>query len=108
MSDFCYGWPVFNRVFRQAALMDRAMERMGADRAVAVRLEKGVAWYEARTRCIECVHDQRCRGWLAVDASLGADADFCPNAGFYASVKQRGLERRGKRARCSEPSSSGP
>lgn len=39
MSDFCYGWPVYNRIFRQAELMDRMMEHVGANRSVAVRLD---------------------------------------------------------------------
>ena len=31
MSDFCYGRPMLNRIFRQAELMDRVMERLGID-----------------------------------------------------------------------------
>ena len=83
MSDFCYGWPVYNRVFRQAELMDRMMERMGVDPSVAVRRENGMAWYEARTRCIDCVHERRCRSWFEPSSSSGAEPDFCPNARFF-------------------------
>ena len=28
MRDLCYEWPVLNRIFRQAALMDKMMEQV--------------------------------------------------------------------------------
>jgi hypothetical protein len=48
MSDFCYSRSMFDRVFRQAELMDRMMERVGVNAAAAVRVDKGMAWYEAQ------------------------------------------------------------
>ena len=64
MSDFCYGRPMLNRIFRQAELMDRVMERVGVDLPVAARLDRGMAWYEARTKCIACCNERQCRAWL--------------------------------------------
>ena len=54
MSDFCYSRPMLKRVLKQAELMDRMRERLGVGAATAARLDKGTAWYEARTRCIAC------------------------------------------------------
>jgi Family of unknown function (DUF6455) len=88
MSDFCYSWPLFNRVFRQAARMDRMLDRVGVSPSVAVRLESGIAWYEARTRCIECVHEQCCRNWLESTSPSSAEPDFCPNAQFFEECKE--------------------
>ena len=88
MSDFCYSWPLFNRVFRQAARMDRMMDRVGVSPSVAVRLESGMAWYEARTRCIDCVNEQSCRNWLESASPLSAAPDFCPNAQFFQECKE--------------------
>jgi len=88
MSDFCYSWPIFSRVLRQAELMDRMMDRVGASPSVAVRLESGMAWYEARTRCIDCVHDQRCRDWLQSASPSSAEPDFCPNAQFFRECRK--------------------
>ena len=61
MSDFCYSRSMFDRVFRQAELMDRMMERVGVNAAAAARIDKGMAWYEARTKCIACCSDRQCR-----------------------------------------------
>lgn len=83
MSDFCYSWPVFNRVFRQAEVMDRMMERVGVRPAVAVRIDQGMAWYDARTKCIDCLAEQQCRWWLESADASAAPPDFCPNAQFF-------------------------
>lgn len=88
MSDSCYSWPLFNRVSRQATRMDHMMERVGVSPSVAVRLESGMAWYEARTRCIDCVHEQCCRNWLESASPLSAAPDFCPNAQFFQECKE--------------------
>lgn len=90
MSDFCHSWPVYNRVFRQAELMDRVMERLGAKQSVAVRRENGMAWYEARTKCIDCVHERQCRNWLEATTSSDAGSDFCPNARFFDECREGG------------------
>ena len=88
MSDLCYGWPVYNRIFRQAELMDRMMEHVGANQSVAVRLENGMAWYEARTRCIDGAHERQCRNWLELGSNASrAKPDFCPNARFFQSCQ---------------------
>ena len=65
MSDFCYSRPMLDRVFRQAELMDRMMERVGVNAAAAARVDKGMAWYEARTKCMACCSERQCRDWLA-------------------------------------------
>lgn len=83
MGDFCYGWQIFSRVFRQAELMDRMMKRIGVRRAVAVRVDQGMAWYDARTKCIDCLADRQCRGWLENTDETAIPHDFCPNAQFF-------------------------
>ena len=82
MSDFCYSRPMLDRVFRQAELMDRVMERLGVDPAMAARVDRGTAVYEARTRCIACSHERECRHWLEGSGVHASPADFCPNADF--------------------------
>jgi hypothetical protein len=64
MSDFCYSRPMLHRVLQQAEPMDRMMERLGVDLATAARLEKGMAWYEARCQCIACHSERQCQEWL--------------------------------------------
>lgn len=82
MSDFCYSWPMFNRIFRQVDLMDRMMEAVGVSPATAARVDKGEAWYEARTNCISCCHECECRNWLECSEGLPLPPNFCPNVGF--------------------------
>ena len=85
MSDFCYSRPMLNRVIRQAELMDRMMERVGVDPAAAARIDRGMASYEARTRCIACCSERQCRDWLArSDAEASSEPpQFCHNAKFF-------------------------
>lgn len=89
MSDFCYSWPVFNRISRRVELMDRMMERVGATPAVAVRIDQGMAWYGARAKCIDCAQERECRSWLENSDGTGTSPDFCPNAQFFRQCNIR-------------------
>jgi hypothetical protein len=91
MSDRGYDRPMLDRVFRHAELMDRMMERVGIDAAAAARLEKGVALYKARTRCIGCCRERQCSDRLArsdSDAS-GAPPEFCSDAEFFRRLRTK-------------------
>lgn len=90
MTDFCYRRPMMQRVLRTAKLMDRMMQCVGVEPARAARLDKGMAWFEARSRCIACVHEQRCRDWIAGRTGTTASAPpaFCQNAEFFHLAKQ--------------------
>lgn len=90
MSDFCYSWPMLKRVHDQAELMDRVMEAIGLAPARAARIDRGMAFYEARTRCIECVRDGPCRDWLAgLPAGKAPHPPaFCCNAAFFDRAKK--------------------
>ena len=94
MTDFCFEWPIFNRVLRQAAMMDRMMQRAGVEPGVAVRLDKGGAYYAARTRCIECPAADRCHGWLDEAAGGSLPPDFCPNVAFFKRCIETATARR--------------
>jgi hypothetical protein len=90
MSDFCYSQPMLKRVLRKAEQIDRMLQCVGVDPARAVRLDKGMAWYEARLRCIACIHDDQCRGWIAerLGQTPSAPPAFCPNAELFASLAE--------------------
>jgi Family of unknown function (DUF6455) len=91
VTDFCLSRPMLDRVFRQADLMDRVIERVGVNPAVAARVDRGVAFYEARTKCISCCLEQECRKWLEQrPVEPPGPADFCPNAEFlrYCARKE--------------------
>ena len=83
MSDFCYSWPVLNRIFHQVELMDRMMGLVGVNPAVAARVDKGAPWYEARINCISCCHERDCSNWLECSEGLPLPPDFCPNVEFF-------------------------
>jgi hypothetical protein len=89
MTDFCLSRPMLDRVFRQAELMDRVIERVGVNPAVAARVDRGVAFYEARTKCISCHLEQECRKWLARPMQRSSPADFCPNAEFLRYCRKK-------------------
>jgi hypothetical protein len=79
MGDLCYS----QRVHRQAELMDHMMERLGVSPSFAAGIDGGLAWYEARTKCIFCSNVQRCSDWLEGSEPLPGPAEFCPNTEFF-------------------------
>ena len=89
MSDFCYSRPMLNRVLHQAELMDRMIERLGVNPAAAARLEKGMAWYEARSQCIACHNEGKCQEWLKRAPVEPSDEPpgFCANFAFFRRCK---------------------
>jgi hypothetical protein len=76
---------MMQRVLKQADTMDQMMQCLGVEPVRAARIDKGMAWYEARSRCIACIHDQRCRNWIAArqGASVLGPPEFCQNAAFF-------------------------
>ena len=89
MSDFCFSWPMLNHVLSQAELMDQMMSRLGVNPAVAVRIDRGTAFYEARTRCIDCPSGGSCRCWLASSEASPMPPNFCPNEAFFEDCVKR-------------------
>jgi hypothetical protein len=90
MTDFCFSRPMLQRILYHAELMDRAMKRVGVDAVVAARLDRGMAWYEARTRCIGCCNERQCRDWLErEDDSSREPPEFCCNAEFFRTLQSR-------------------
>jgi hypothetical protein len=83
VSDFCYSRPMLDRIFRQAELMDRVMDRLGVDPFTAARLDRGMAWYEARSKCIACCCERQCRTWLESPDPPPAPPQSCPNGEFF-------------------------
>ena len=90
MTDFCYSRPMLKRVLQQAALMDRMMEAVGVNPARAARIDRGTAWYEARSRCIACTSEPNCRSWLRQRgrAKPSAPPAFCANADYFRAARQ--------------------
>jgi hypothetical protein len=76
---------MLTRVLRQADLLDQVMQRLGVDPVAAARVDNGIAFYEARTKCISCCQERECRAWLQFTSERLDPAEFCPNAQFLAS-----------------------
>jgi hypothetical protein len=90
MTDFCVGAPMLRRILRQADLMDDMMHCVGVAPACAARLDKCMAWYEARSRCIACPHDRLCRQWVAQHGPAALEPPrYCPNGEFFRSWATR-------------------
>lgn len=88
MTDFCYRFPVFNRVLTQADVMDRMLETLEIDPIDAARCDAGMSWFEARTRCIDCLNDRQCRQWLEQTRRAEAAPEFCANRDFLQQCRQ--------------------
>ena len=74
-------------VRRRQELMDSVMQKGGVDVLTAVRADKGQAFFEARAKCRDCLHESDCRSWWLSEA-LPLPPNFCPNANFFRTCKR--------------------
>ena len=65
--------------------MSRMMEKSHANRAEAARVDGGLAWLEACTKCIFCHRVEECRNWLEGSETRVTPRDFCGNSEFFRS-----------------------
>ena len=83
--------PMLHRVLRRAEFMDRMTARVGVAAAAAARVDNGMAWYEARTRCIACGNEHLCREWLGKGTQSACEPpSFCCNAEFLRRLRRNG------------------
>ena len=80
-------WPTREELRRRLALMDKMMQKRGADAAVVRSIDGGMAFVEAQAKCRYCRHEEACRRWLTVKAPR-TSPDFCPNAAFFSSCRE--------------------
>jgi hypothetical protein len=83
MSDLGKSWPMLGRNSRQPELMLRMMDRIGVNQAVAARVDGGMAWAGARTKCIFCRREGECRVWLDGPQAASMPQGLCPNVEFF-------------------------
>jgi Family of unknown function (DUF6455) len=91
MHDLCYS----RRVLRQTGLMDHMMERLRVNPVFAAGIDGGLAWHEARTKCIFCPNVERCHDWLEGSEPLPSPGAFCPNTEFFRDCYSEILRHRG-------------
>lgn len=77
-------WPTREELRQRYELMDQMMETRGVDVLLALRVDGGLAFVEARAKCRYCLHEGVCRHWLESEGQRGT-AEFCPNAAFFRS-----------------------
>ncbi len=83
MTIVRYGWSILDRNSPHPELMQRMMQRMAVNAVTAMRIDGGMAWSEARTKCIFCRHEEECRHWLDGSEVPGEPPDFCPIVEFF-------------------------
>ena len=88
MSRLSSRQPTLVRYLRCPELMDRMMERVGVAPVEAACVDGGLAWLEARTKCIFCRHVGECCSWLEGYDTRATPADFCPNTEFLDSCAE--------------------
>lgn len=89
MSNSRLLWPTPEQLQRRYELMDRMMQKRGADADAALGVDGGLAFSEACTKCRYCLHEETCRRWLTIKAPRRSP-DFCPNAAFFLSCRNNG------------------
>jgi hypothetical protein len=88
MSTSTRLWPRFEEVLRRQRLMERMMQTSGVDVPMAIRVDGGLAFIEARGKCRYCLHEESCRVWLDSCNESQTAPDFCPNARFFAACRR--------------------
>lgn len=83
MNDHCFS----HRLMNHTEMMDRMMMRLGVDKTVALGVDGGLAFLEAKTKCVFCAKPERCSQWLADAEPLAGPEEFCPNTGFFAECQ---------------------
>ena len=76
-------------------LMNRIMEQMGVDPNEAARIDGGLAWQEARTKCLFCRRVGTCWKWVEGLEAQTTPAEFCPNVRFFCCCVERGEKGHG-------------
>lgn len=84
-------WPTLKQVLCRQELMERMMRTSGVDVLTAVRVDGGLAFFEARAKCRFCRHEGACRGWLESPEGLQMAPDFCPNAKFFRACRREDI-----------------
>jgi hypothetical protein len=74
---------ILDRGSRHPDLMERMMQRMSVSLIAAARIDGGMAWSEARTKCIFCRCENECTHWLEEPEVTGNPCRFCPNVEFF-------------------------
>ena len=69
--------------------MEDMMEVVGVNLLEAVDVDGGQSYVEARSKCHSCPCKEGCKEWLA-EHRQGQPQPFCPNAGFFRSLKNSG------------------
>lgn len=82
-------WPMTRQVERQATRMHEMMEQLNVDGAALARVRKGEAYMEARTKCLVCVHSERCLKWLDSKPAVDDPPVFCPNLELFKQCARR-------------------
>jgi hypothetical protein len=80
MNHRCW---MLDRRSRHPDLMERMMQRMSVSPLAAARVDGGMAWSEARTKCIFCRRESQCAHWLEGPEGGGDPRQFCPNVEFF-------------------------
>ena len=88
MSGLSSHQPTLIRYLHCPELMDRMMERVGVNPAEAACVDGGLAWLEARTKCIFCRHVGTCCNWLEGSDTRTTPTDFCPTSEFFRSCAE--------------------
>ena len=74
---------ILDRKSRHPDLMERMMQYMRVSPFAAARVDGGMAWSEARTKCIFCQREDECTHWLENPKGSGDPRQFCPNVRFF-------------------------
>jgi hypothetical protein len=70
--------------------MHEMMARLDVDPGVLVRLKGGMAYSEARARCLFCGTSDKCLRWLDEQNRAMKDPSFCPNLPLFQVCKKPG------------------
>lgn len=80
--------PMVTQVERRARRMNEMIQALNVDEVALMRLDRGEAYAEARTKCLHCVCPGECLAWLDAGGLKDDGLWYCPNRELFVKCRR--------------------
>ncbi|MBU2583151.1 MAG: hypothetical protein KJ622_15695 [Alphaproteobacteria bacterium] len=79
--------PLVSQVERRARRMHDMITALNVDEIALMRIDRGEAYAQARTKCLRCVCPGECLAWLDAGREKGEPLWYCPNRDIFEKCR---------------------
>ena len=80
--------PMVTQVERRARRMNDMIKALDVDEIALMRRNRGEAYAQARTKCLNCVCPGECLAWLDAGGEKREAPWYCPNRDVFANCRR--------------------